>query len=403
MIKIDLDKKKRYLLACSYGPDSMALFDLLLKNGYSFEVAHVNYGLRLEADDETEHLQSFCDKKGIKFHVLREKPLILSNIEEKCREIRYLFFKKTIENCRLDALLVAHNQDDLIETYFLQKNRHNIVEYYGLEKDTFLHGYRVIRPLLNVSKAKLKAYNDKNNVPYAIDSSNLENKFLRNKIRHSMVEKMTETDRTEIIFEINNANEKMISRHKFLKSSLNREAEELLSFSDEDLAYYFTTLVRTIIPGYELSLRQVKEFRNALISTKPNIVIKLRKGLCFIKSYNHVNFEILNKETNFNFRIDNPCEFDCDFFYLNFTEDSKNRNVNIDDYPLTIRNANGNDEIKIKNYSVKMRRQFIDWKMPSELRKRWPIILDKNGNIIYVPKYNPDFKVDSKINFFVKI
>ena len=56
---LKLDKSKRYLLACSFGPDSMALFDMLLKENYSFEVAHVNYHLREESDFEEISLQKF--------------------------------------------------------------------------------------------------------------------------------------------------------------------------------------------------------------------------------------------------------------------------------------------------------------------------------------------------------
>ena len=55
---LNLDKNKKYLLACSFGPDSMALFDMLLKEGYKFAVAHVNYRLRSEADDEEISLRN---------------------------------------------------------------------------------------------------------------------------------------------------------------------------------------------------------------------------------------------------------------------------------------------------------------------------------------------------------
>ena len=49
---LNLDKNKKYLLACSYGPDSMALFSMLLEEGYRFEVAHVNYHFRNESNLE---------------------------------------------------------------------------------------------------------------------------------------------------------------------------------------------------------------------------------------------------------------------------------------------------------------------------------------------------------------
>ena len=70
---LNLDKNKKYLLACSYGPDSMALFSMLLKEGYQFEVAHVNYHFRIESDDEEKNLREYCDKNNIKIHVLDNK------------------------------------------------------------------------------------------------------------------------------------------------------------------------------------------------------------------------------------------------------------------------------------------------------------------------------------------
>ena len=83
--KLSVDKK--YLLACSYGPDSMALFNLLLKDNINFDVAIVNYHLREESDLEVKGLKSFCEthKKTLFIKIVEEK--IEKNIENKCREI----------------------------------------------------------------------------------------------------------------------------------------------------------------------------------------------------------------------------------------------------------------------------------------------------------------------------
>ena len=381
----------------------MALFDLLIINKYNFEVAHVNYGLRAEAAEETSKLTQYCEEKGIKLHIYKVEDEITCNIEEKCREIRYDFFQKIIEKHRLDALLVAHNQDDNIETFFLQKNRHNIVEKYGLEETTFIKKCTVIRPLLSVNKADLLKYCDENMVPYAIDSSNLSDKFLRNKIRHNVVAKMDANARQVAVEEIKNLNLKLLESHNRIKSENRKNVEDLLEYSDEELAYHFTTQCRALVPGFELSLKQVKEFRNVLTSDKPNVTIKLKKGLFFVKSYDLAEIKMLPKETNYAFIIEKPCKFECKYFVLDFTKDTSNRNVKMEDYPLTIRNASKEDKVKIKDYYVSMRREFINWKMPNELRAKWPVIVNKDGEIIYVPRYNADFKPDLNTNFYVKV
>lgn len=403
MIKINLDKSKKYLLACSYGPDSMALFDVLLKGGYDFEVAHVNYGLRPEANDETAKLQSFCENVKVKFNFYKENKQILSNIEEKCREIRYFYFKKIIDEHRLDALLVAHNQDDNIETYFLQRNRNNIVEHYGLQKCSKMFGYSVIRPLLNVKKDDLQAYNDTNGVPYAIDSSNLKDNFLRNRIRHNIVQKMDDKTRKDVLKEIKNLNKDLSITHSRIKKSSYKDIDSLLSYSLKELAYHFTIQCRKFVPNFELSLKQVKEFRKMMLSEKPNIIVNLGNSVLFIKSYKEVEIKKLPKDTNFIYILEKPCKFECEYFALDFTEYSENRNVHVSDYPIKIRNAYKSDRIAIKDYFVTMRRQFINWKMPKELRSRWPIILNNKDEIIYVPKYDTNFKPNTKTNFFVKI
>ena len=87
---LNLKKGRKYLLGCSFGPDSMALFTMLLKEKFNFEVAHVNYHLREESDQEMRNLQAFCEKKKIKLHILEvEKGTIKKNVEETCRNIRY--------------------------------------------------------------------------------------------------------------------------------------------------------------------------------------------------------------------------------------------------------------------------------------------------------------------------
>ena len=122
-----------------------------------------------------------------------------------------------------------------------------------------------------------------------------------------------------------------------------------------------------------------------------------------LKEYNKLSF--INPENdyfNFSFEVKEPTILDTPYFYLDFTGDTSNRNVHISDYPLTIRNAKKDDRIKIKDYYSTVRRLFIDWKMPISLRERWPLILNKNNEIIYIPRYSKDFKIAPGVNFFVK-
>ena len=209
---LNLDLNKKYLLACSFGPDSMALFSILLEYGFNFEVAHINYHLRKESDAEEQGLRRFCEEKGIKLYVYQNVEIIKSNVEARCREIRYLFFKSLFDVRHFDALLVAHQQDDLIETYLLQKERKNLVNYFGIAPETTINGMTVIRPLLNLTKKDTQNICDSNNIPYAIDKTNLLPLFKRNKIRLSVINKLLPRTRNAYLEEIKEKNKDKLYR-----------------------------------------------------------------------------------------------------------------------------------------------------------------------------------------------
>ena len=73
------------------------------------------------------------------------------------------------------------------------------------------------------------------------------------------------------------------------------------------------------------------------------------------------------------------------------------------DYPLTVRNATAKDTIMISGHPVEVRRLFIDWKMPMTMRKYWPVIINKKGEIIYIPRYQKDFQKEDSPCFYVKL
>lgn len=403
---INLDKSKKYLLACSYGTDSMVLFDMLYKAGFHFSVAHVNYNLRSESKKETESLKKLCDDLNIKIHILDfDKFLPKGNIEEDCRYIRYNFFKELYDKYSYDYLLVAHQQDDHIETYCLQKNRNIIASYYGLPRERELFGMKVIRPLLNVSKDRIDEYLLSNKVPHSIDSSNLLDCFERNKIRHNFVNKLTKQERENILLEIDNKNQENVKKLAKLKDLNLNSVKTLLSLDDLGFQLAFYILIEKIPFSGSISKRSIINFRNSLASDKPNLIMTFNYAIDIVKTYDEIivqnHIPSILKE-GFLYQMDKPSVLDNEYFYLNTLMDVTNRNITLNDYPLTIRNAKPNDEFIVKDYKVKMRRAFIDWKMPSYLRNRWPVIINKNNEIIYVPRYQKDFEIIDSLNFYVK-
>ena len=399
---LNLEKNKHYLLACSFGPDSMALFDMLIKEGYRFTVAHVNYHLRPEANDEERKLRDFCFENNVGIYVKSvTENLGENNLEKKCRDIRYNFFIDVVKNNHFDALLVEHQEDDLIETYLMQKRRKNLVNYFGIREISYFTDVEIIRPLLKYRKGELMMYCKMFNVPYAIDKTNLEDHFLRNQIRHSVVEKMTNEERKNILQEIEKENEELRKILDVVANIKTNKIEEYNRLNDIEFLYAIVALGRKVKDDFTISKEQGAELRKVLMSDKPNISLNV-DGLKFLKEYDSISIQEDVEASDYSFTLDEPGVLDTEYFYLDFTKDSSDRNVSLPDYPITIRNAKAGDVIEILNYSKELRRMFIDWKMPASLRNRWPVILNKEGKIIYVPRYFKDFVITPDLNFYIK-
>ncbi len=400
MIKINLDKNKKYLLACSYGPDSMCLFDLLFKGQYHFSVAHVNYHFRSESNFEEQSLREYCQKHYIELFVLDNKEKVTNNIEERAREIRYSFFEKIVKEKGFDFVLTAHQLDDHLETYLLQKQRKNHVNYYGIKEQILIKNVHVIRPMLEYSKDQIMDYIKDNDVPYSIDQTNNEVMFERNKIRNNVLSHYSEEEKRQLLNQISQENHRIsLINDKVAKT--NNDLASINALSDEEFAYYLFERVHGLNENIETTYKFSREIKKIINSDKPNVKVHL-KNIVVVKEYDKLLIYLDDNFDGYAFVIDKPCEYETDFFYLNFTNGAENRNVAIEDYPLTIRTYQKGDKYRIKDYDVEVRRLFIDWKMPVDLRKRWPLIVNKEGRIIYIPRYQKNFVKNNNCNFYVK-
>ena len=161
-------------------------------------------------------------------------------------------------------------------------------------------------------------------------------------------------------------------------------------------------LGRKLKNDFTISKKQGEEIKKVLLSDKPNIILEI-DGLYFFKEYDTICFREKGDSDNFEYTLEKPGVLDTPYFHLDFSVDSLRRNVFDTDYPLTIRNARGDDVYQINGYTKELRRLFIDWKMPKSVRNRWPIIVNKDGIIVYVPRYQKDFVPDENTNFYVKL
>ncbi len=406
IINYPFEKDSTYLVACSHGPDSMALLHLMMQKTAKIVVCHVNYHKRNISDFEEESMRAFCLQNNLGFEKFDAPKTSRGNFQSWARELRYQFFADMYEKHQAKALFVAHQQDDLIETYLIQKQRKSRVNYYGIEPIIHMKNMTIIRPLLSFSKQDLLDYCHENRVPFSIDMSNFETKYLRNKIRLEVVAKLTEIERYQILKEINENNDALLAKKTEIEKNVRGKKElpikPLMPLSDKDFVLAIEQFLKNNNIFVPVSSAQLLEIRKACQSKTPNIKIELNAQTAIAKEYDVLALS-RNKNFAYSFVLEKPGKLDSEFFSLDFSQGASDRNIHPEDYPLTIRTAKAGDRYEVGGHLCEVRRLFIDWKMPTRLRAVWPLVANKSGTIIYVPRYRKDFVGDKKTKFEIKV
>lgn len=393
-----LSKKEKYLLTCSFGPDSMALFYYLLKNGFTFEVAHVNYHILEQADDDERGIKEFAEKYNIKVHVL--KTYMPKNVNEEiwAREVRYNYFEKVAKERNIKKVLVAHNKGDDIETYLLQKERGGVFYHYGLEKISKRGDVKIVRPLLNITKNELEEYCKNNNVPFSIDPSNFDSKFKRNKIRKDL-QKLNDDEINNILIEIKTKNLQNISiftKYKKLgiPNFINCYHKLFKEITTEEFQLLLIALLKKKDVFIPISKGRTENLL-LVINSKP-ATYKEKINNDYFLYFDYGIIQIIKKPKRYTYDFENIDEAN-EVFRLN--KEAENINLILNSFPLTIKPAIEGKTFKVKGHTLKVNREFIYWKMPSYLREVRPGIFDKNGNLIYVPRYQKKVKKNGLLSF----
>ena len=403
---LSLDKTKKYLLACSFGPDSMALFGMLLEAGYLFEIAYVDYHYRgTESDEETRNLLAFATQHNIYVHLHNAHyETKYGNFEGWARKERYNFFKHIYDlEKSFDSVLVAHHQDDVLETYLLQKRRRNRPLYYGMQNAIKINNMPVLRPLLEVSKSQLRMYCLANEIPFSDDSTNYDLKYERNKIRHEYIAKLNVAKRTNLLQEIKDRNANLENLRSTLKSDFDfsspLDITKLKKLNDDEFANLIFMLLETRSLFRPLSRKSLIELQKMLSSAKPNIEWNINDKWMFAKAYKNLYLLPRGPMPSYEYTIDRPKKFQSDFIQLDFTTKTEHHGIRLLDYPLIIRPAKRDDNYLVGGYRKSVLRLFIDWKMPRHIRDIWPVFVNKSGVIVYIPRYRADYKktVDSDL------
>jgi len=416
------------LLGISGGIDSMVMLNLFIKSGYKIAIAHCNFGLRSsESVGDEELVIRTAEKFGLKYFSKRFETEKYSfdnkvSIQVAARNLRYNWFNHLCQEFGYSKIAIAHNLDDVAETFLLNLTRGTGLK--GLTGIKPLNG-KIIRPLLFTTRKEIESYALEHQVIFRSDSSNKSTKYKRNFIRHKILpelEKLNPSVKESIaltanhlhayfqLFEKNHCllREKIVSdknenTYYSIKELSQDSAGEIFLF--EELQQYGFAPLQMVQIMQSLSHQPGKVFHSKeyVLTRDREYLILSRKG---IEEHVDITIEIDCSSVEFPIKLEfKTIEKGKEF------EISKNAGMAKIDFdklkfPLTLRNWHEGDRFKpigMDNYK-KLSDFIIDEKIPLNQKKDIYVITSGN-EIVWVVGYriSNDFRITTETKIVYQV
>ena len=404
-------KNKTVIVSCSGGPDSMALLSIVNNikdtNNVKVIVAHVNHKVREESDEEAQMVEEFAKQNNDIFELYEIKEYHdKTNFHEDARKIRYKFLKELKDKYKADYLLTAHHGDDLTETVLMRITRgSNLKGYIGFKEESDWENIKLLRPLIRRTKKYLEQYDIENNIPYRIDKTNYSDEYTRNRYRNEIIPLLKKEDEN-IHLKYLKLSTELNKYYQFVKELVKKEEKNIV---DDDGNIIVSKLInlpslyQEVLIGEMIADIQLNDYLplndslfndmlNVINSSKTNALIDLPNNYVFGKEYDKLVFK---KKVDSVETIDYILENDYigNTFDIIFTDDFDSSNncialsKNDIKLPLKLRNRKNGDIIEVLNLNGKKKVNdiFIDSKVPSNKRNIYPLLVDSNDNILWIP------------------
>ncbi len=344
----------------------MSLLHFFISNNFSFEVLHINHLTRgSENDYEFELIKTECEKANIKLHYY-EYAHQTGNFQASAREYRYKVARKIIAKSKLTQAVTAHHADDSVENILMYKDK---ISYRGINYLSELNEITIVRPLIEMFKEDIYEYARNNNVKFNEDISNQKCEYLRNDYRNNILSKLTKVKKQRLIEQEYSRVMNMPDLPQELTSTYLRQ------FTTDEQAYLLHSFLKNNMI-YNIKRKFIFQVLTDLTSNgtleytlNENFILRINYGVFSVESaelFKVNNWQELKYGTN--------CFNQIEFEYFN----------NVEELFITTRTSG--DRIKQNGLTKKVNRLMIEYKIPKNLRDRWPIICDKNRNLLYLPK-----------------
>ncbi|PUV22304.1 tRNA lysidine(34) synthetase TilS [Sphingobacterium athyrii] len=409
----------KILLTVSGGKDSMLMAHLFAKAGFNIAIAHCNFQLRGEDSELDEALvRKFAADNGIPIFVNQfdTKTYAKENqisIQMAARELRYRWFEQLREQLQFDRIAVAQHLNDHIETVLLNLSRGTGLQ--GLQGILPVRG-RIIRPLLFLKASEIEYYVQEYSIAYRDDQSNFSTKYARNKIRIDIIPhfKKLQPD-FEQIFEqnITHFKESYQLLQQFvepIRNKLFRSTGDGWVVRKEDLEEHLNNLplLYELFSGFNFSKAVLSDLQQAWGRESGRIFqsdcyhMLLDRNELFIKEKEFISSDeaIITSETS-------TVEWKQYCFHAGISTEltiNTSREIAKFDYdllvfPLTIRSWKIGDSFYPLGMDgrKKLSDFFINKKISLFEKENIPILVNGNGDILWLAKYRMDnrYKITS--------
>lgn len=402
----------KILLAVSGGKDSVLMLHLFKALGVNIGVAHCNFNLRADEATRDEHFVKMLSASlNLTFHLTHfdTKKYAAENkvsTQMAARVLRYKWFEEIRAQNGYDYIALAQHQNDAVETVLI-----NLVRGTGISG---LHGIlpkrdKLIRPILFLNKAEIDTLIDDNGLNFVEDSSNLSTNYTRNKIRLNVIPHLQEINpNLEHTFAQN------INRFSQLEEFLNLRTQQLhqeIVEQRKDGLYIAISDIEKLKPINLLLFEMLKPygFNETVISEMIRNLHK-QSGLKFLSATHqaiidreYLIISVLNETINQYKMIhgnEDEFYFDTHFFSLHFTNDiayTIDKTLLYVDaekliFPLVMRNWQQGDKfmpLGMRSYK-KISDFFIDEKISVHLKSDIPILINGNGDVIWIAGFRQD-------------
>ncbi|MGI3136330.1 MAG: tRNA lysidine(34) synthetase TilS [Candidatus Phytoplasma vitis] len=390
-----LDKKNIYIISVSGGVDSMVLLDYLYHLQYNLVVVHFNHLKRKESLEDKILVENYCFSKKIPFYYF-ELQIVGQNFQNEARILRKEKLKQIAEKYKTFYLITAHHLDDLAENILFKISRgSSFLGYSGMQTSYFNDGFYFLKPFLYTPKQKILDYAFEKKIPFLEDHTNSLNIYTRNKIRNQIIPFFKELNNflkniQKFHFqmsEINNFIRKQT--HSFLDKRIDKTFFNLQFFLKLDIVIQkdiilFLLEEKKIDKNFSLINNIVKGLQN---NNKPSIQWDLlSKEWILVKQYykffwKHRNSEIVSK----NFKPSIHCASDKNFLSFCFVKQKIFYDLNRLQPPFFVRTKKTGDILQFSFGTQKLKKFFINSKIPLNERQKIWLVMDQQNIIIWIP------------------